>query len=695
MIRKHLTLVLVMAFLVGCTVGCTAPSVPSATEATSEPAITITGGVADVSPGARLIVLAEPVEGFEIVVLAEDAELLAADGSDTTLAEMQPGTTIEATGRSGGTGAMIVTRLRVIAVATAVPTATSAADEREIVLESPQNGETIFNPVEVRGRVSVTPFEGTLRVRITDAQGQVVGEAPITVDGEMGQPGTFAAQIAFSAASGGPGEVEVAEVSAEDGSVVANASADVVLPGPSAITITGVVTSVSVSPRVITLVEPVEGLIHVALIEETGITLADGGAGTLEDVEQGMTIQAIGQPSGAGALDAAQIRILGAGTPMPTVVPTVPPPEIQLMAPQEGEIVPSPVEIRGSIRVTPFEATLVARIIDTQGQMVSEAPFMVDGELGEPGTFTASISYVTPTSGPATVEVVDISARDGSVVASASVIVTLIGTPDVTIVGTVEEVLPSARLIMLTAHEDGFGVVALTEETALTTADGSAATLWDIQPGREIQVSGQPGVSDTLIATTVRMLEAYAQDIVLEAPRDGETVSSPIELRGTVRIMPFEGTLNARVYDAQGQIIGEMPFMVDGEIGGPGIFTALIGYDAPSGGPGGVEVVEFSARDGSIVASTSVDVVLSSGTSEVTIVGAVSEVFARARVIVLVEAVDGFSVVALDGETEILSADGTGTTIQEIQPGMRIQVSGRPSGADTLVASQVRIWGEE
>jgi hypothetical protein len=373
----------------------------------------------------------------------------------------------------------------------------------------------------------------------------------------------------------------------------------------------------------------------------------------------------------------------------------VAPPEIQLEAPQADDVVPSPFELRGTIRVTPFEATLVARIIDAQGQTISEVPITVDGEVGEPGTFASSIGYSTATTGPATVEVVDVSARDGSVVASASVVVTLIGTPDISISGTVEEVLPSARLIMLTAHVDGFGVIALTDETAITTADGEAATLWDIQPGREIEVLGQPGVSDTLIASSIRMREAYAQEIGLEAPEEGESVSSPIELRGTVRIMPFEGTLNARVYNEQGEIIGETPFIVDGKIGGQGTFAALVDYDALSDGPGVVEVVEFSARDGSIIASASVDVVLNSGTSEVTIVGEVSEVFARARVIVLLEAVDGFGVIALDGETEVLSADGTATTIQDIEPGMRIQVSGHPSNADTLVASEVRVQGEE
>jgi hypothetical protein len=77
--------------------------------------------------------------------------------------------------------------------------------------------------------VSVTPFESTLRGRVYDATGQVVGEGPIMVDSEMGQPGTFSGQIDFQAGSGGPGQIEVAEVSPRDGAVVDRAVVEVVL----------------------------------------------------------------------------------------------------------------------------------------------------------------------------------------------------------------------------------------------------------------------------------------------------------------------------------------------------------------------------------------------------------------------------------------------------------------------------------
>ena len=114
------------------------------------------------------------------------------------------------------------------------PAATATIPPRQIVIEAPAPGAAVSSPFEVRGWVSVSPFESTLRWRVYDAAGQVVGQGPIMVDAEMGQPGNFAGQIAFTVNAGGPGLVEIAETSAMDGSVVASATVDVVLAAPPA-----------------------------------------------------------------------------------------------------------------------------------------------------------------------------------------------------------------------------------------------------------------------------------------------------------------------------------------------------------------------------------------------------------------------------------------------------------------------------
>ena len=112
---------------------------------------------------------------------------------------------------------------------TATATATATTPPRQIILTSPAPGATISSPVEVSGSVTVSPFEATLVVRVYDAGGGVVGEEPIMVAAEMGQPGPFSGQVSFLATADGPGQVEVVEISPRDGSVVVSAAVDVML----------------------------------------------------------------------------------------------------------------------------------------------------------------------------------------------------------------------------------------------------------------------------------------------------------------------------------------------------------------------------------------------------------------------------------------------------------------------------------
>ncbi len=98
-----------------------------------------------------------------------------------------------------------------------------------IVLAKPQAGDAVFSPVEVRGTVSLMPFENTLLGRVYDARGALVGAGPIEVVGDIPGPGTFAGRIPFSVGEPGPGKVEVADISPKDGTVEYRAVVDVLL----------------------------------------------------------------------------------------------------------------------------------------------------------------------------------------------------------------------------------------------------------------------------------------------------------------------------------------------------------------------------------------------------------------------------------------------------------------------------------
>jgi len=105
-----------------------------------------------------------------------------------------------------------------------------AAVSQVIVLDYPQNNETVSNPLTVRGRTALMPFEATLVVRVYDAWGQLCGVAPIMTQGEYGGPATFEGSVTYGGVPG-TGRVEVADISAKDGSDIAVASVAVTLAG--------------------------------------------------------------------------------------------------------------------------------------------------------------------------------------------------------------------------------------------------------------------------------------------------------------------------------------------------------------------------------------------------------------------------------------------------------------------------------
>lgn len=246
----------------------------------------------------------------------------------------------------------------------------------------------------------------------------------------------------------------------------------------------------------------------------------------------------------ATALPTTETRV-----PTPTrwlpPTPTTPPRDITLTAPEEHALVSNPVEVRGRVTVMPFEGTLRGRVYDAQGRVVGEVPIQARadevGELGGPGSVSGTIPYQVEAPGPGLVEIADVSVRDGSIVVSATVAVSLTATPSST-------------------------------------------------------------------ATTP------PRDIIVTEPREGASVSSPVEVHGRVTVMPFEGTLLGRVYDANGEVVGEVPIQatadVVGELGGPGSFHGTIPFQTEDAGSGRVEIAEVSVRDGALVASTAVQVTL-------------------------------------------------------------------------------------
>lgn len=92
-------------------------------------------------------------------------------------------------------------------------TAAEPAAER-IQIRAPEAGQVVEG-----GRVTVrgfgwASFEQTLVAEVHDAAGSVVGRAPITVDApDLGEPGPFEVQVAYSVSEPGPGRIVVLDPS--------------------------------------------------------------------------------------------------------------------------------------------------------------------------------------------------------------------------------------------------------------------------------------------------------------------------------------------------------------------------------------------------------------------------------------------------------------------------------------------------
>jgi hypothetical protein len=84
------------------------------TPATTVPGLVITGTVLDVALSARIISLQTPVDGFDVIALTEETELLSADGYRITLRDLQPGEIIQVFGRPGESSTLIASQVIIL-----------------------------------------------------------------------------------------------------------------------------------------------------------------------------------------------------------------------------------------------------------------------------------------------------------------------------------------------------------------------------------------------------------------------------------------------------------------------------------------------------------------------------------------------------------------------------------------------------
>jgi hypothetical protein len=107
---------------------------------------------------------------------------------------------------------------------------TTDGRDRAIQIESPTAGSKVGSSVEVKGSVSIAPFENTLGYRLYDEANSQIDEGSITVAADSaGAAGTFDATIDLSkVASGSTFRLVLLDSSAADGSTLALDSVELV-----------------------------------------------------------------------------------------------------------------------------------------------------------------------------------------------------------------------------------------------------------------------------------------------------------------------------------------------------------------------------------------------------------------------------------------------------------------------------------
>ena len=113
-----------------------------------------------------------------------------------------------------------------------VSSGTPTGGLREIVFDTPREGDEVSNPIQLTGKVSISPFENTLVVRIMDSNNNQIYQGPIMVSSpDMGAPGSFDAMVDISGSPVSPGmiRIEILDISMADGSTLAMDSVELIL----------------------------------------------------------------------------------------------------------------------------------------------------------------------------------------------------------------------------------------------------------------------------------------------------------------------------------------------------------------------------------------------------------------------------------------------------------------------------------
>ncbi len=97
------------------------PTDPTQPAPTPVPTFTVTGSIKEIAASAKVISLTETIEGFDSVAVTDKTVFVSKDESVKSLADLKPGSQIEAVGQASGSSAILADTIRIIAGPSSAP----------------------------------------------------------------------------------------------------------------------------------------------------------------------------------------------------------------------------------------------------------------------------------------------------------------------------------------------------------------------------------------------------------------------------------------------------------------------------------------------------------------------------------------------------------------------------------------------
>ena len=478
-----------------------------------------------------------------------------------------------------------------------------------ITITSPANGAVLtdLDAITVSG-TGVALFENSLTVRALDSTGGILDEQPVTTNApEVGGSGDWSVTLSVDVTPGTTGSIYAFALSADDGSVVAQAQVNVtygtaaaqpaititsptpgaIVANAGAINVTGTATAVfegSVTVRALGAADAV-----LAQTTTTAEGAATGGTGNWEaTLTVNVAAGTIGKivalstsPADGSVVASASVSVIYGEAPMRS---------IRITGPAAGSLVGTlnGFTVTGTSLNIP-EGNVVVQARDSRNNVLAQRAVTSSAAVGE-GNWQAILTVILPADTPGNIYAFSTSPADGSVLAFDQVNVTFQAncTPrtDWTNIYTVA----AGDTLFSIAQQVGSTVADLAQANCLTNASV-------IVVGQQIRVPNPPASPAPLPV-----------EVTITSPAAGAVVDLPVVVRGTV---VGAGTVVVRALDNMGNVLDEKRADLDET----GSFEVSLSVLVAAGTRGTIYVYSPSAVDGSPAASAAVNVAYGADTA--------------------------------------------------------------------------------